>query len=66
MGSTSRFIKDGSNHNASKLVKAMKGWNTESFYIDPPKGVFGSEAIIKCNGAVMKSSELDIEFQVPF
>ena len=62
----SKFITEGTKKNTSRLIKALKGWNTENFYTDLPKGVFGSEAVIKCNEAVIKSSELDIEFQIPF
>lgn len=62
----SKLIKDGAKKNASRLVEAMRGWNTTNFYTDPPKGVFGSEATINCNGVGIKSSELDIEFDIPF
>ena len=57
--------KAGGNKKVSKLVTAMKGWS-DSFYTDPPKGVFNHVAVIRCNGAVIKSSELDLEFTVPF
>lgn len=53
------------NNDVSKMAKAMQGWN-DKFYTDMPNGVFGSVAVIRCNGAVIKSSELDIEFTVPF
>lgn len=66
MTGASKLIKNSSNANASKLIKAMKGWNTGNFFENKPNGVFGSQAIIKCNGATIKSNELDIEFQVPF
>lgn len=62
----SKLVMDGAKTNSSRLIKAMKGWNTGNFFTDPPKGVFGSEATIKCNDAVIKSSELDIEFTIPF
>lgn len=65
MSSTSRFVKEGSSTHASRLIKAMQGL-TEQFYKDMPKGVFGSMATISCNGAVIKSDELDLEFSVPF
>lgn len=51
--------------NISGMAKAMKGWN-DKFYTDMPSGVFGSVAIIRCNGATIKSSKLDIEFSVQF
>lgn len=53
------------NNDVSKMAKAMQGWN-DKFYTDMPNGVFGSVAVIRCNGAVIKSSELDIEFVIPF
>lgn len=53
------------NNDVSKMAKAMQGWN-DKFYTDMPNGVFGSVAVIRCNGAVIKSSELDIEFTVSF
>lgn len=66
MSSTSQIINPKkSNKNVSQMAKAMKGWN-DKFYTDMPDGVFGSTATIRCNGAVIKSSELDLEFQVPF
>ena len=65
ISNASKFIKDGSGKNASRLIKAIQGLN-EQFYKDMPKGVFGSKAIIECNGAVIKSDELDIEFSIPF
>lgn len=51
----------------SSIVKATKEWNKslKSFSIEP-KGVFGSVAIVKCGKVKIKSSELDLEFQVPF
>lgn len=65
MRSTSQIVNPKQNSNVSKMAKAMKGWN-DTFYTDMPDGVFGSVAVIRCNGAVVKSSELDLEFQVPF
>lgn len=65
MSNTSQIINAKSNDNVSKMAKAMKGWD-DTFYTDMPSGVFGSVAIIRCNGATIKSSELDIEFTVPF
>ena len=63
---SSRLVSNGAKTKASRLITAMKGWNNDNFFIDKPKGVFGSEATVKCNGAVIKSSELDIEFDIPF
>lgn len=66
MNSTSQIINSKAKSNdVSKMAKAMQGWN-DKFYTDMPNGVFGSVAVIRCNGAVIKSSELDLEFQVPF
>lgn len=62
----SNLVKEGSKKNVSQLIKAMNGWNSGNFFTDQPKGVFGSEVVIKCNDAVIKSSELDIEFTIPF
>lgn len=64
--SASQMINVNSqNKNVSRMAKAMNGWN-DKFYVNEPKGVFGSTAIIRCNGAVIKSSDLDLEFTVPF
>lgn len=62
----SKLIADGAKNNVSRLIKAMKGWNSSDFFTDTPKGVFGSEATIKCSGVTIKSSEFDIEFSIPF
>lgn len=62
----SKLVTEGAKKNVSQLIKAMKGWNSSNFFTDPPKGVFGSEATIQCNGAVIKSSDLDIDFTIPF
>lgn len=66
MSRTSKLVSINSKNKAvSKMATAMKGWN-DTFYTDPPKGVFGVVAVIKCNGATIKSNELDVEFAVPF
>lgn len=62
----SQVISEKGKTKSSQLVKAMKGWDSAKFFTDKPEGVFGSQATIKCNGAIMKSSELDLEFSVPF
>lgn len=51
----------------SRLVKATKDWSKglKSFSIEPD-GVFGSVAVIRCGKIEIKSSELDVEFKVPF
>lgn len=60
-------IKNKKSKRHSSIVKATKEWNKslKSFSIEP-KGVFGSVAIVKCGKVKIKSSELDLEFQVPF
>lgn len=60
-------IKNKKSQRHSSIVKATKEWNKslKSFSIEP-KGVFGSVAIVKCGKVKIKSSELDLEFQVPF
>lgn len=62
----SRVIVDKGSSKSSRLVKAMKGWDSGKFFENKPNGVFGSQATIKCNGAIIKSSELDLEFTIPF
>lgn len=63
----SEVVRKSASSKSSMLVKAMKGWTTnQKVFTEKPHGVFGSKAIIRCNGAVIKSDELDIEFTVPF
>lgn len=61
------IIKNKKSKIHSSLIKATKEWSKslKSFSIEP-KGVFGSVAIIKCGKIEIKSTELDLEFQVPF
>lgn len=67
MGSTSRFIKNGENKHASRLVKAMEDFkNLPESYTKKPDGVFGACAKVKCGNVTIDSKELDLEFQVPF
>lgn len=61
----SKLIRESSNKNASRLIKAMSGWG-DNFYTNPPDGVFGSKVIIKCNGVTIDSDNLDIAFEIPF
>lgn len=66
MGSTSKFIKfDNDNKHISRFVKCLDNLSKADFS-SPPKGVFGSEAKVICGGVTIKSSELDLEFEVPF
>lgn len=53
------------NKHASRFVKALQDM-TKADFVDPPKGVFGSEAKLICGNVTIKSSELDFEFTVPF
>ena len=53
------------NKHASRFVQSLQDMMKADF-VDPPKGVFGSEAKITCEGVNIKSSELDFEFVVPF
>lgn len=65
---SSKFVKNGDqNRSRSRLVKAMKGWDKalESYDIKP-SGVFGSRATIICGDVTIKSTEIDVEFSVPF
>lgn len=59
------MIESSESKHITRMITAMKGWN-DTFYTEPPEGVFGHTAVIKCNGATIKSSELDLEFTVPF
>lgn len=60
----SRFVYDGRDKNASRLVrsfeKMLDGYSIE------PNGVWGSQAKVICNGATINSKELDMEIIVPF
>lgn len=65
MAINSQIVNSKAKTNESRMITAMKGWN-DKFFTENPTGVFGSVAIIRCNGAVIKSSELDLEFAIPF
>ena len=67
MSSTSRFVKNGDNKHASRLVKAIEDFkNLPDSFTKKPDGVFGIRAKIKCGDVTIDSNELDLEFQVPF
>lgn len=59
------ITSNSQNKHRSRLVKAMQSV-TQGEFSAIPKGVFGSEAKIICNGATILSSELDFEFDIPF
>lgn len=61
----SKIITSKDKSKASRMATAMRGWN-DKFFVNEPKGVFGSVAIIRCNEAVINSNNLDIEFSIPF
>lgn len=62
-----KFIKSTKSRSHSRLIKATKGWSEElKGYSLEPEGVFGSVAVVRCGDVTIKSSELDIEFEVPF
>ena len=64
---SSVIMQKGQNSIKSSLVKAAGNWSEDLKKISiEPKGVFGSTAIVKCGNVTIKSSELDIEFTVPF
>ena len=53
------------NKHASRFINSLQDL-TKADFVDPPKGVFGSEAKITCGSVNIKSNELDFEFDVPF
>lgn len=66
MANRSKVVfKKNSNKHASRLVKSFQAINLEDFSLHPD-GVWGSTAIIKSGGVTLKSSELDLEFDIPF
>lgn len=65
----SQLVKKGETKHVSRLVKATQDLakSIESYDIDPKtKGVWGSQAKIICGGVTIKSSDLDIEFEIAF
>lgn len=66
MSNTSKFITNGTqNKHVSRFVKCLDDLSKADF-LSPPNGVFGSEAKIICGNVTIKSSDLDIELDVPF
>ena len=63
----SRFIYENKNNHKSRLIKsAVAGLENLDSYELKPQGVFGSEAKVICGDVTIKSSELDLEFNVKF
>ena len=63
----SQFIRDGDKKHASRLVSSITDFlSKDDSFIDKPKGMWGANAKIKCNGLTIDSEELDFEFIVPF
>lgn len=63
---SSSFIKTKrESKHFSRFVKCMDNLSKADFSLQP-SGVFGSEAKITCGSVTIKSSELDLEFDVPF
>lgn len=56
---------DNENKHKSRWVRALYDV-TQTPYNTPPKGVFGSQAKVKCGEVTINSNELDLEFAVPF
>lgn len=65
MNESKYIIESGKSKHESRLVQAIYDL-TKTPYTDPPKGVFGSQAKIKCGDITINSSDLDFEFTVPF
>ena len=55
------------NGKISRMVKTLRDWSENvNPASDMPKGLFGHTAIVECNGVKINSSDLDIEFKIPF
>lgn len=67
MMNKSQYIANQNNENKhkSRWVKALYDVS-QTPYNTPPKGVFGSQAKVKCGNVTINSNELDLEFSVPF
>ena len=68
MKNTSKFITSSiGEKNKSQLIKAAtQGIESLKAYELKPQGVFGSEAKVICGDVTIRSSELDLEFDVYF
>lgn len=58
-------LTENSTKHKSRLAKALQSINLEDFSIKPD-GVWGSVATIKCGDVTIESSQLDLEFDIPF
>lgn len=57
---------ENENIHRSRVVKAIHLIDELDDYISKPEGVWGSTATIKSGNVTIKSSELDVEFDIPF
>lgn len=65
----SRLIKQGETKHVSRLIKATKDFSGQinDYEISPTsQGVWGSKAKITCGNTIIKSDDLDVEFDVSF
>ena len=60
------IITENSRNHISRLIRSAQSIKNLEDYSEKPSGVWGSTATIKCNNITLKSSDLDIEFTVPF
>lgn len=60
------IISETNDKHRSRLIKAFQEIDNLEDYSTKPQGVWGSKATIKCGGVTVKSSELDLEFDIPF
>lgn len=60
------IIQESPNKHTSRLIKAAQGISNLQDYSTKPQGVWGSTATIKSGNVTIKSSELDLEFDIPF
>ena len=65
MGSKVILTENSRNH-LSRLITAAQSIKNLEDYSEKPKGVWGCKAIIKCGNITIDSSELDVEFTIPF
>ena len=63
----SKFVTNGKDIHASRLVKAFEeGLEQLKDFNVKPEGVFNSRAKVTCGNVTINSAELDLEFTVPF
>ena len=65
MKNSTSIITENLNPHRSKLINAIQSINLED-YSTPPDGVWGCKAIIQCGNVSVKSTDLDLEFDIPF